>query len=53
MQVDRTFTTQVGPVLSFQATESLRFDGSAGIAIRTNDRPASGYARLEFVFVPR
>jgi len=49
----KSYTTQLGPVLQFQATESLRFDASAGVALRSNNQPSSGYARLEFVFVPR
>lgn len=47
-----TYVLQVGPVLQMQATPQLRFDASGGVALRNNDLPASGYARLEFVFVP-
>lgn len=48
-----SYTTQLGPVLQVQATPQLRFDFSGGVALRTNDQPTSGYARIEFVFVPR
>lgn len=48
-----TYILQLGPVLQIQSTPQLRFDLSGGVALRNNDLPTSGYARLEFVFVPR
>ena len=48
-----TYVVQLGPVLQIQSTPQLRFDLSGGVALRNNNLPASGYARLEFVFVPR